>query len=123
MRDLTPDEKELWMRVTTTVTALGDNRRPAIDAPFQFLNPIPAWVLDLHGLTVWNAFQETKSFVEKAYFAQVRRVTVITGRSGVIRDEFVEWVSRYPVQRYELLNGGGAFRLFINKKPQKTAKS
>jgi hypothetical protein len=120
MRALTPDEKALWQRVTGSITRLGEPRLGGIMAPLQILNPSPSRVLDLHGQTVSDAFSAAKIFVEDAYFASVPNVTIITGKSGAIRREFSTWIARYPVQRFELLSGGGAFRLFIKKKPQKT---
>jgi hypothetical protein len=120
MRNLTPEEENLWSRVKGTITPLGEPRRPGFNAFLQLLNPYPSWVLDLHGMTVYEAFNRVKSFVQDAYLADVRRVTIITGKSGVIASEFPLWVERYPVQRSELLRGGGAYRVFIVKKPQKT---
>jgi hypothetical protein len=121
MRELTPDEHNLWKRVTGSVNALGEPRRPGIDVPFQLLSPRPSWVLDLHGQTVWHAYHMCKTFIQDAYFENVRRITIITGRSGAIREEFPTWMEQYPVHRHELLIGGGAFRILIAKKPQKTA--
>lgn len=123
MRELTPDEQQLWNNVTQSVTPLGAPKKPGFDVPLQILNPMPSWLLDLHGFTVQEAFTTVKVFIEEAYYSSVRRVTVITGKSGAICREFPEWIDRYPVHSYELLAGGGSYRVFLKKKPQKTVSS
>jgi DNA-nicking Smr family endonuclease len=49
--------------------------------------------LDLHGHTRDQAFEELSSFVVRAQSDGVRVALVITGRSGVLRDEVPRWLA------------------------------
>lgn len=57
-------------------------------------------VLDLHGYTLNNAFQITLDFIEKNYNIGNLKVTIITGRSGQMYQEFVGWLSNPKISRY-----------------------
>ncbi len=121
MRKLSKDEKAIWKRVTDTVARPGVSAPTLVPIAPVLAPPARVWVLDLHGLKVMEAFEKTKSILDEAKAADARSVLIITGRSGTIRKEFPEWISNY---RYELLNGGGAFRVAIpRKQPKKKAQS
>jgi len=49
--------------------------------------------LDLHGHTRDQAFEELSSFVVRAQSDGVRVALVITGRSGVLREEVPRWLA------------------------------
>lgn len=96
--------KSLWSRVCATVNKLGGPRSPrptAVEAPQE------ATEIDLHGLAVQEAHRRVAAFLRRS---TANSVTVITGRSGVIRAEFPFWLEQMGrVKSYEEQNGGGAF--------------
>ena len=120
MRKLTPDEERIWNLVVQTLTPLGVTGKPH-SKPYAFTPSVPSKIskpsrtLDLHGKTVMDAFLDVRSFIEDAMLANARSATIITGKSGLIRAEFENWLENLPVVRYEELNGGGAFKLYLKK--------
>ena len=70
------------------------------------------FVLDLHGMFVHDAYKRVESFLRESSTKKIKYVTIITGRSGQIRQEFPTWVSMSPyVKRTTVMNGGGAFKI------------
>lgn len=100
----------LWQRVCQTVRAWGDPR-PASPAPAPIFVPsTPSPTIDLHGLTLWEAYQAVKAFVAETPH---RDVTIITGQ-GRMQLEVADWLSQCPRYRsHTTLNGGGAFRVRV----------
>ena len=71
--------------------------------------------LDLHGLTAQVAYAAFQAFVDGSV-GRYKSVTVVTGRSGLIRREFEPWIAAHPdIRRAEPLKGGGAFRVHLRK--------
>jgi DNA-nicking Smr family endonuclease len=72
--------------------------------------------LDLHGLTVHNAWQKYRSHTQLCYFNKVKKTVVITGH-GIMAREFIGWVSADPYSiKCERLNPNtGAWRVYIRK--------
>lgn len=99
----------LWRRVAETVTPLSEPKQPARPQPLARLGLITT--LDLHGLTIRQAFEATRELIANGRAASLTHVTVITGRSGQIRQEFPIWLETFGVRRYAELNGGGAFKI------------
>jgi dsDNA-specific endonuclease/ATPase MutS2 len=120
MRKLTPEEERIWNRVVETLTPIGCHGKPKV-APRQVITTKPSRpsrpsrTIDLHGLSVMDAFLEVRSFIEDSMLDNARSVTIITGKSGLIRAEFIQWLENLPVSKYELLNNGGAFKIFLKK--------
>lgn len=122
MRNLTEDEKKLWNDVTRTVHPIDDptpvpfsrvrNRPPAAE---------PAMVLDLHNMTLDDAYTASLSMIADARALGVRSVMIITGLSGRIRAEFPIWMERASLRELEVLNGGGAFRCHLSPKARISA--
>ena len=99
--------KSLWDRVCATVNRWGSPRPPRLPV---LIETTPATVLDLHGYTVHDAFYATKAFLSRPNAPRV--LTVITGRSGRISHEFMDWLFQFPrVQSCTQLNGGGAYEI------------
>lgn len=73
--------------------------------------------LDLHGYTVQKAFEALVAFVEQSN--QMRCVLVITGKSGVLRQELPKWLTQNPIfstiRDYQSDSTGGAYLLFFKK--------
>ncbi len=102
MRYPTQEEMELWLKVAT-----------GKHVPVILPNPITAPAvaqIDLHHLTVHSAYMAVTSFIEKSKNYDLKRVVVITGRSGQIKKEFPHWVSSY---RFNELPNGGSFEIYI----------
>jgi DNA-nicking Smr family endonuclease len=55
--------------------------------------------LDLHGLTEAMAHRALASFLEAAAGRGVRRVLVVTGRSGVLKMQVPRWLAEAGFQR------------------------
>ena len=69
-------------------------------------------VVDLHGMTVHEAYTEYKKRVEEAYYNNIKTIRFITGKSGIIRQEFPQWNSRYA-RNSVICSGDGSFDVFI----------
>jgi DNA-nicking Smr family endonuclease len=101
--------RTLWEKVCATVNRLGGPRSPRTRIDPVLPGPT---VLDLHGFTVDEAYREVRDFLD----GKTRMVTVITGRSGVIRREFPHWLAQFSnVSSYEETNDGGAFKVKLKK--------
>jgi DNA-nicking Smr family endonuclease len=72
--------------------------------------------IDLHGLTVNEAFERVRNVITTAKHSGLREITIITGKSGVIRKEFPHWVARgEDVREVKELHGGGSFLVKFKK--------
>lgn len=95
--------KSLWAKVCETVTRLGGPRTRTR----TFAAAVPVSTIDLHEMTVQEAYLLTIDFLRTT---SLREVTIITGKSGVIRREFLDWLTQARnVRSYSELSGGGAF--------------
>jgi len=52
-------------------------------------------ILDLHGMTIQRAFNETNMFLDRHYSIGSKLVTIITGKDGKINDEFPHWCDNF----------------------------
>lgn len=113
------EDRKLWAEVSASVRPLGDTspRDPFPAAPLHLrtwaTNPVPT-TLDLHGLTLVQAFDVTKRFLYHVRQHRVKNVVIITGRSGAICAEFPAWATAMPIVRsFEMLANGGSFRVLL----------
>lgn len=51
--------------------------------------------LDLHGMTVHNAWKKYRSVTQDCYFKGIKKITVVTGH-GIMSGEFNGWISADP---------------------------
>jgi DNA-nicking Smr family endonuclease len=74
-------------------------------------------VLDLHGMTLADAHRASLEHVYQAKQAgDYRYVTIITGLSGQICDEFPRWFENHSLVRsVKALRGGGAWEIWLKK--------
>ena len=103
-----------WQAFAASVCPTHDKHPPPI-SPKLVVAPRRAEprCLDLHGLDVREAHHRTMEYLQTTH---ARSVTVVTGRSGRIRQEFCRWLEQCEsVHRVEELNGGGAFRVHRRK--------
>lgn len=52
---------------------------------------LPPMVIDLHGMTAEQAFQQVSDAIRDGKLNHMRQLTVITGRSGVLYKDFPTW--------------------------------
>jgi hypothetical protein len=110
-------DNDVWCAYIKGVTPLG-KRAIAPPSPHsqRAVEPTLGHTLDLHGLTLTDAHAKTVELLSHGCY-RFRYVTIITGLSGAIRQEFLQWIDGYPmVQRIETINGGGGFRVHFRKR-------
>jgi hypothetical protein len=125
---LTKDDVSIWGLITRSVNKLRGAPASVSTGPIVLVAPTPAVehfepVLDLHGYNIHQAFAIARKHLAKARSLGVRRVTVITGKSGEMNREFPHWFSDRPeISRITAKNGGGAWDLWL-KRPTSTPKT
>jgi DNA-nicking Smr family endonuclease len=73
--------------------------------------------LDLHDLTLEEAYEEFRDFIYEAYTDNISKVEIITGKSGQIRKEFPYWSENsHQIRSSEISWHGGSFTVKIEKK-------
>ncbi|MDC3263580.1 Smr/MutS family protein [Pelagibacterales bacterium] len=73
--------------------------------------------LDLHDYNLADAYQECQEFIAEAYKDNIKKIEIITGKSGPIRKEFPFWAeNNHQVQYIEPSWHGGSFIIKIQKK-------
>ena len=79
--------------------------------------------LDLHRMTLEEAYQQTLIFLRKHYQLRTKKVEVITGKGrdgrGLIRTEFMGWLDTNAFKKYvreaQWTNDEGAINLWLKK--------
>ena len=121
-----PDEG-LWEEIKASVKPV--KRQVKKDPPKRLrvvrgVSPNPKTFLDLHGLTVQQAFEAYVTFITKAYRAGYMTVMIITGRGttgkSLIKNEFENWLEhpkiKSHIRSYQWQNRGGAVKIHLKKK-------
>jgi DNA-nicking Smr family endonuclease len=73
--------------------------------------------LDLHDYNLEDAYHICQEFIAEAYRDNIKKIEVITGKSGPIRREFPHWAeNNHQVQYIENSWHGGSFIIKIQKK-------
>ena len=112
-------DQKLWYKFTQDVQPL---KKPSV-VPVSMTNyishPKPHnhvnHTLDLHGMTLAQAYQSVTDHVQQAS-GSYAYVTIVTGKSGVMQSELPDWVCRMQgIRSCESMNGGGAFRILFKK--------
>lgn len=78
-------------------------------------------IIDLHGMTIQQAFHKTNSFLRRHFEVGNKLVTVITGKGGQINKEFLHWCNNIPfITSVEPLTDSrgqaGAYLILLKKK-------
>lgn len=107
-----PIDQETWDTYIRGVTPLGEPEPYRFSAP-RFEPVRASRQIDLHGLSLADAYSATMSFLTAV---TDRSVTVVTGLSGAIKKEFPHWFTHLPNLRIEEIHGGGAFKLRFRRK-------
>jgi hypothetical protein len=87
-------DRDTWQNYITNFI----NSQGPIDIKYTD-NWLPSRKLDLHGLTINEAWVRFKEFVTQHYENNTKTITVITGKSGQISKEFPEWCEQLPIIR------------------------
>lgn len=110
-----PDDLEDWSNFIKTVVPLGDPKPCVpvpIDVPEDFVSPTN---IDLHGMTIAQAFETTAKVIHDAHKTKVKKLTIVTGVSGNIRQEFPEWMKLNILVRGFKNKNEGSFEVYIMK--------
>lgn len=83
--------------------------------------------LDLHGLTIEEAYQTVKRFFALHWQNESREITIITGKglkgTGKIKNEIMLWletpVFKDKIRETQWLNDGGVIRITLKRKKKK----
>lgn len=74
--------------------------------------------MDLHGLTLDEAYNRVKNAFADCYSKGIRKLKVITGRSGEICRQFPMWAELdHHVQYTKLNTDGGSYFVKIKRNP------
>ncbi len=121
------EDEQLWDNLKSGISnEMNTSKR---DIPKR-LRVMPAktetlsFLLDLHGLTVQQAFDATLNFLDRHYRVGSKEVLIITGRGttgqGLIKKEFDGWLRHPQIQKYVRTsvwqNRGGAVKVSLKKK-------
>lgn len=90
---------------------------PPLEKPMDYKRPKQRKArLDLHGLTVNDAYKEAIVFLTNHYNLKTKKAEVITGRSGTIRAEFPIWcecgLSKF-IKKIEVKSNNGSFVVIL----------
>ncbi len=83
-----------------------------------------SYQIDLHGLTVQEAFDKVRKSLASHYKRGARRILIITGKGtmgkGLIKNEFAGWLENPKLKEYVRSwcwqNSGGAALIHLKKK-------
>ena len=129
----------LWEALKKTVKPLKNNDNivkkqlkkisvPWMKNTFNFLYDeypkTPFRVLDLHGCTCQEAFEQVMSFIKKHTNCGTKQVEIITGkghtRIGQIKSEILQWLDHPSIRKYlkevQWQHDGGSLRITFKKK-------
>ena len=121
----------LWESIKQTLRPLVGNReKEPHPFPKRLRVHAPAerelmMTLDLHGLTVEEAYQTLRRFIMLHVRENTKAITVITGKGspkkeGLIHREIQNWLDVPPfkenINEVKWLNGGGALEIHLKRK-------
>ena len=120
-----PDE-DLWNEVKTTLKPIKRRVKKEMPKRLRAVRRTPSIsdFLDLHGLTVQEAFDKSSTFIQKARKIGLKEITIVTGRGttgkALIKNEFEGWLGTPKfasnIRTYQWQNKGGAVKVSLKKK-------
>ena len=118
VRKLTSEEELLWTRVMDGAESIACPATPA-ELPNKRVNVRDhsfRKTIDLHGMTLHDAYRKVQEYFDKAYDNREKTVIVITGRSGNIVEEFPCWANSHPkVKKIEMKSNKGSWKVWLEK--------
>ena len=122
MTGLSKADRDIWALATKGVTPLGQpSLGPVVGHQFAKVS-VPRAVeysptLDLHGLTIQEAYLVVRDHIENGALLGYKRLTIISGKSGQINVEMPKWAERLSaVRSITPMNGGGAWEVCLRKR-------
>ena len=121
------EDTELWDQLKKTVQPLELNSAEGILPPRlkvrRALSQPVLYTLDLHQMTLEEAYQKTIQFIEKHYKIGSQKIQIITGKGregrGLIHAEFANWLDTKRLSLYirksEWTNDEGAMNIWLRK--------
>ncbi len=121
-----PDE-QLWQQLKEKVKPVQRKVKKDIPKRLRVVRKkelITSSILDLHGLTVQDAFEKTGTFIQRTHHIGLKEITIITGRGttgkALIKNEFENWLENNNIashiRAYSWKNRGGAVKINLKKK-------
>jgi DNA-nicking Smr family endonuclease len=115
------EDKEEWLRAINGVQPLEQKQVISQKDVPVYTTPVREVLsYDLHGMTVQQAFDHTIKLCARAYEYSLHQITIITGKSGQIRQEFEAWMDNPRLAAYvrfiRPLPNGGSFNVYIRKR-------
>ena len=123
----TVSDIQLWDEFKQSVQPLNSGRKGE-DLPPKLrvhrASPRPvAYCLDLHRMTIEEAYQRSVQFIERHYRLGSKKIQIITGkgreRQGLIHLEFANWLDTRGFNQYirewKWTNDEGAVNLWLKK--------
>ena len=121
------EDDNLWEDLKKTVQPIdfgraGEDFPPRLKVHRAPLRPV-AYCLDLHQMTVEEAYQKTVQFIEKHYKIGSKKIQIITGKGregkGLIHSEFANWLDTNRLTQYireaKWTNDEGAMNIWLKK--------
>ena len=121
------EDAHLWEDLKKTVQPFDCERReedlpPRLRVRRASQKPL-AYCLDLHQMTVQEAYQKTIQFIEKHYKIGSKMIQIITGKGregkGLIHAEFANWLDTNRLRQYiretKWTNDKGAMDIWLKK--------
>ena len=119
-------DEELWDEIKATLKPVKRKVRRDLPKPLRVIRvrkKQPETLLDLHGLTVQQAFESTTKFIKKAHCSGMTKITIITGRGttgrALIKNEFEGWLNHPSImphiRSHTWENRGGAIKISLKK--------
>ena len=121
------EDGNLWDKIKQTVQPFHSDRREGVLPPRLRVHRAPlkpvSYCLDLHQMTVEEAFHKTAQFIEKHYKIGSKRIQIITGKGhegkGLIHGEFMGWLDTNRFKQYireaKWTHDEGAVDLWLKK--------
>lgn len=114
-------DKQDWLQAINGVQPLEQKQTPSMKDKPVYTTPLrEVLTYDLHGMTVQQAFDHTIKLVQRAYEYGIPQFTIITGKSGQIRQEFESWIDNPVIGKFvrfvRPLPNGGSFYVYLRKR-------
>jgi DNA-nicking Smr family endonuclease len=112
-------DQQLWCQCTQDVQPLKKTGVMPVSMTKSIthakLHPHVNHTLDLHGMTLSQAYQAVQHHVQQGVHAYTY-VTIITGKSGIMHEQLPDWLNHMTqIRSCDPINGGGAYKISFKK--------
>jgi len=124
---LSSEDLTVWEELKKSISSVDFGRKTEDLPPRLKVKKSPqkhlSDILDLHKMTLEEAYQQTLVFIKKHYQIGSKRIQIITGKGregkGLIHNEFMGWLETCTLKRYireaKWTNDNGAVELWLKK--------